>query len=445
MTPAPTLHTIYALSTPPGKSGVAIIRVSGSQTAASFKALGVAQLPTPRMATLAALFMPDGTPIDRALALYFPAPHSFTGEDVAEYHVHGGRSVIRAVLGVLSALPDLRLAEPGEFMRRAFMNGKMDLTAAEGLADLIDAETESQRRQALRLMQGDAAHFFNDLRAGIVHALAYLEAYIDFPDEDIPTHVLKDIEDELTPLAFRIGEQLAKAHLGQTIREGVRIAIIGPPNAGKSSLLNHLAQRDVAIVSPLAGTTRDVLEVHLDIKGYSVTIVDTAGIREHQDVIEQEGIRRSLVEAENADIKILLLDASSLHASPQDPQFVGLVDERTVIVYNKSELSAISLPSSSLAVSVKQNQGIDQFLGQLEQRLETFFPAETVFVTRQRHQEHLVRALKHIHNYLDGSALPLELQCEELRRSAFEIGKITGTIAVDELLGHIFSSFCIGK
>lgn len=440
MTKHPT--TIYALSTPPGKSGVAIVRVSGSHTRDALKAFGVATLPAPRVATLAALHGPDGALIDRALVMYFPSPHSFTGEDVAEFHVHGGRSVIRALLGALSTLPGLRLAEPGEFMRRAFLNGKLDLTAAEGLADLIDAETESQRRQALRLMQGDAAAFFEGLRAGILHALAYLEAYIDFPDEDIPPHVLGEIDKELNSLADSIAAQLAKAKLGSAIREGIRVAIIGPPNAGKSSLLNLLAQRDVAIVSPIAGTTRDTLEAHLDIHGYSVTFVDTAGIREHQDAIEAEGIRRSLREAEQADIRILLRDASM--ASTHD-EFCRFEDERTLAVFNKCEQASSPPAPPALAISVERGIGIDALMEALEHRLETFFPVEPVFVTRDRHREHLSNALMYIKKYLFSSALPLELKCEELRSAAHEIGKITGRIAVDELLGHIFSSFCIGK
>ncbi len=435
----PSSPTIYALSTPPGKSGVAIIRVSGMKTQTALQALGVSPLPAPRMAKLAALHAPGGALIDRALVLYFPGPSSFTGEDVAEFHVHGGRSVIRAMLDSLAALPGLRLAEPGEFMRRAFLNGKMDLTAAEGLADLIDAETESQRRQALRLMQGEAAKFFDGLRSGILHALAYLEAYIDFPDEDIPAHVLGEIDAELNGLKESITRQLAMAKLGSTIREGVRVAIIGPPNAGKSSLLNLLAQRDVAIVSPLAGTTRDVLEAHLDIRGYSVTFVDTAGIREHQDEIEAEGIRRSLREADNADVRILLRDASAATAKDEFSRFE---DERTLSVYNKSDLAKAA---PSLAISVEQATGIDRLLAELEKKIETFFPAESVYVTRERHRHHLSNGLIYINNYLDSPSLPLELKCEELRSAAYEIGKITGRISVDELLGHIFSSFCIGK
>lgn len=438
--------TIYALSTPPGKSGVAVIRVSGDNASLALGAFGIEKMPQARVATLCTLLHLDKTPIDRALVLHFLAPHSFTGEDVTEYHVHGGRSVIRAVLSVLATLPDFRLAEPGEFMRRAFMNGKMDLTAAEGLADLIDAETESQRQQALRLMQGDAAKFFEELRSGMVHALAYLEAFIDFPDEDIPSHVLSEIDAELQPLVERIEEQLAKARIGQTIRDGVRVAIIGPPNAGKSSLLNLLAKRDVAIVSPLAGTTRDVVEAHLEMKGYSVTFADTAGIREQGDVIEQEGIRRSLLEAERADIKILLLDASAGDVLNSIEPYAGLMDERTLLVYNKCELLDTPLPASlGLGISILHETGIDQFLGALEKHIEQAYPAESLYVTRKRHQQHLEAALHHLRVYRDEKALPIELQCEELRAAANEIGKITGVIAVDELLGHIFSSFCIGK
>lgn len=419
-----------------------MIRVSGTKLRDVLAALGVTPLPAPRMATLASLRDADGALIDRALVLHFPAPGSFTGEHVAEFQVHGGRAVVRGVLAALSALPGLRLAEPGEFMRRAFHNGKLDLTEVEGLADLIDAESTSQHRQAVKLMQGEAAKFYESLRHGILHSLAYLEAYIDFPDEEIPEHVLREITDELNGLKSRIEEQLAKARIGESIREGLRVAIIGPPNAGKSSLLNLLARREVAIVSPIAGTTRDVLEAHLELKGYSVTFVDTAGIREHtQDSIEQEGIRRSLREAEQADLRIYLQDATAPTPLPQ-----GFVqDERSLLVYNKSDLAAPAAQAGSIAISVQTGAGIEQLLTELEQRMERLYPAESLWVTRQRHADHMGNALRFINNYLLAPALPLELRCEELRSAAHEIGKITGKIAVDELLGHIFSAFCIGK
>lgn len=438
-----SLDTIYALSTPHGKSGVAVIRVSGKAAKESLPALGVMSAPPPRMARLSLLASKDGVQIDKALVLFFPSPNSFTGEDIIELQVHGGRSVINAVLAELNRIEGFRLAQPGEFMRRAFLNGKMDLTAAEGLADLIDAETESQRRQAMRLMQGEAAKFFEELRAGIVHSLAYLEAFIDFPDEDIPPQAQEEVSNEVTALTNRITNALSRAYLGQTIREGVRIVIMGPPNAGKSSLLNLLAQRDVAIVSPIAGTTRDILEAHLDINGYSVTFVDTAGIREHKDEIEAEGIRRSIQAGKMADIKVIMLDSSEQNPAVFANELNAHMDEKTILVYNKTDLALA--PADALAISTKTYTGIDKFLSVIQTRLAACFPPEPTYITRTRHQQHLVTAQNHLRNFLDTPSLPLELRCEELRSAAAEIGKITGIISVDELLGHIFSLFCIGK
>ena len=243
--------------------------------------------------------------------LYFPAPHSFTGEDIVEFHIHGSRAVIHMLLTALGTLPGLRPAEAGEFARRAFLNGKMDLTVAEGLADLIDAETEAQRKQALRVMKGESAAFYNRLRLGILEALALTEAYIDFPDEDIPPEVLSQTDARVNKLAELIREQLADKHVAERVRTGVQVVILGPPNAGKSSLMNLLAKREVAIVSHTAGTTRDVIEVHLDIGGYPVIVADTAGLREAEDAVEQEGIRRSFERAQVADIRIIVLDAEA--------------------------------------------------------------------------------------------------------------------------------------
>jgi tRNA modification GTPase len=441
------MDTIFALSTPPGKSGVAVVRVSGPLASATLGALGVRSLPSPRLATLAALGIGDEA-LDQALVIYFPAPHSFTGEDTIEYHVHGGRAVIRRLLEMLGSLPSLRPAGPGEFTRHAFLNGKMDLTAAEGLADLIDAETEAQRKQALRFMQGAAAEFYGALRAGMLEALALTEAYIDFPDEEIPELVLTQTRDKARGLHAMIERQLKGGGAAQRIRDGVQVAILGPPNAGKSSLMNWLARRDIAIVAPTPGTTRDVIEAHLDIGGYAVVVADTAGLREADDAVEREGIRRSLKRAEAADIRIVVLDAAEIAAGKAEPG--ALMTPDAMVVVNKTDLALPSSLSfvagrSPLLVSVKQETGLDALMAALKVRIAELSGAEASFVARARHHHHLTQALAHLGRYLAAESAGLELRCEELRRAAVEIGKITGAVSADEVLGVVFSRFCIGK
>ncbi|HEU5046949.1 MAG TPA: tRNA uridine-5-carboxymethylaminomethyl(34) synthesis GTPase MnmE [Rickettsiales bacterium] len=440
------MQTIFAVATPPGKSGVAVIRISGEQAKTALCALGVPQSLTPRIAALASL-QHAGEAIDKALVLYFNAPHSFTGEEVAEIHCHGSRATLHKLTQVLASLPGFRLAEPGEFTRRAFLNGKMDLTAAEGLADLIDADTEAQRKQALRVMEGETASFFEALRADILHSLAFLEAYIDFPDEDIPESVLAEVTSEINEVAARISAQLADNRAGEKIREGIYIAILGAPNVGKSSLLNWLAKREAAIVSDIAGTTRDVIEVQLDIKGYPVILADTAGIREQAETIEREGIRRSFERARTADIKLVMLDATQAAAAQN---VSTLIDENAIVLWNK--VDAAQSPGAALAdnikpiaVSVKERIGLEKLIEAIETKIAASVPPEASFITRSRHRAHLVAALEHLGKYEAARMRALELACEELRRAATEIGKITGRISVDEVLGHIFSSFCIGK
>ncbi len=449
------MFTIFALATPPGKSGVAVIRISGTAAKESFTTLAV-PLPAPRRATLATLKYNDEI-IEKALVLYFNGPESFTGEDVVEIHCHGSHAVLRQLLRILSALPHYRMAEPGEFTRRAFLNGKMDLTAAEGLADLIDADTEAQRKQAMRLMEGESEKFYGALRKNILHSLAFLEAYIDFPDEDIPDTVLAEIDSEIQDIVRTIHAQLADNSASEKIREGIAIAILGAPNVGKSSLMNLLAKRDVAIVSSIAGTTRDVIEVHLDIKGYPVILADTAGIREHADSIEQEGIRRSLERAKAADIKIVVLDVAEVAGCRL--QVAGALDllatcdmqpATTIILLNKSDLLP-PLPLSPIhdiipiPFSVKERFGVDSLMQAIEEKIGGTIPPERSFITRQRHRLHLETALSHMQRYTHMQNQGIELRCEELRLAATEIGKITGRIPVDEVLGEIFSNFCIGK
>lgn len=441
--------TIFALCTPPGKSGVAMVRVSGPQAFTTLAMLGVDPLPVPRMAALAKLES-GAEVLDEALVLRFVAPHSFSGEDCVEYHTHGSRAVVKRLLEALSAMPNLRPAEPGEFTRRAFNNGKMDLTAAEGLADLIDAETEAQRRQAVRFMQGEAARFYGVLRMQMLEALALTEAYIDFPDEEIPESVLAQTDKTMALVAQQIEGQLADKGASERIRDGIQVAILGPTNAGKSSLMNMLANRDVAIVSDIAGTTRDVIEVHLDIGGYAVIVADTAGLRESQDAVEAEGMRRSVARAKEADIRILVLDAVTFAEQIEDKAIGELIDFNAILLINKTDLiEGKSLPSvkglTPLPFSALRQTGMDEFMAQLETRIAALSATPASYIACSRHRHYLTQALAHIMRYRELAGAGLELRCEELRRASVEIGKITGVIGADEVLGVVFSRFCIGK
>lgn len=438
--------TIFAPATAAGRAGVAVLRLSGPQALAALAALGV-QPPAPRLATRARLLHPaTKAMVDEALVLYFPAPHSFTGETVVELQTHGSRAVLAALCDILAALPGLRLAEPGEFARRAFANGKLDLAEIEGLADLIDAETESQRVQALRLLTGENSARFEALRAQILHALAHMEAYIDFPDEDIPPDIYKDIREKVRAISALISSLLADGQRGERIREGINVVILGAPNAGKSSLLNVLAQRDAAIVSATPGTTRDAVEVQLNIGGYAVVLVDTAGLRDSADPIEQEGVRRARARAEAADIKLVLFEA----LSAPDAASLALIDAHTIVIASKSELSPGAPPAllaahAPLALSAHTGAGVDALLQLLAERLAAHFAqaGDAPLITRARHRQALTRARRYLLHFIVGG--PIELACQELRWAAMEIGKITGKIAVDELLDQVFRDFCIGK
>ena len=338
-------QTIFAPASAAGKSGVAVFRVSGKDARRAITDLcKPSDVPAPRFAALRDIKHPhSGEVIDRALVLFFPAPHSFTGEDVVEFHTHGGRAVTNAVIDALTVLPAFRLAEAGEFTRRAFENGKMDLTEAEAIADLIHAETEAQRKQALRQLDGALGRIYEDWRARLSRSLAYMEAAIDFADEELPPDMLEKQSVVLRDLRTEIAAHLNDNHRGERLREGFSIAILGAPNAGKSSLLNALAQREAAIVSPTAGTTRDVIEVHLDIGGYAVTLADTAGLRESSDAIESEGIRRAHAHAQQADLKVLVFDGTT----QPDAETLALVDENAVVVINKIDevkIGGVPLP-----------------------------------------------------------------------------------------------------
>lgn len=440
--------TIVAWSTVIGRSGVAVLRISGTQALSVLAYLGVAKPPAPRMATLVKLNDPHTqTPIDHCLCLYFPSPHSFTGEDVIELHTHGSLAIIQILTDLLIAHPACRLAEPGEFSRRAFHNHKMDLIQAEGLADLIDAETQAQHKQAIRLMQGSVGQHYHGYRTRIIEALAMMEAYIDFPDEEIPEHVIHAAQEMIRSLKTDITVALADNGIGEKIRSGLTTVIIGAPNVGKSSLINVLAKRDVAIVSEEAGTTRDAIEVHLNLDGFSMTLIDTAGLRETDQPIEAEGIRRSLERASHADIKIAVFDLVT--NTEFDKDTLDIIDDSTLVIVNKADqLNAynpvIIKEHTPLLISCRSGVGIDDLIEALKIKTTQLMTGlNTPIISRARHREALTYALSRLEVFLRGG--PLELITEDLRSAAFAIAKITGKIEVDDILDVVFGSFCIGK
>lgn len=449
--------TIFALSSAPGRAGVAVIRISGPQAGLALEDMAGA-CPPPRVAHLTRLNDPGtGEALDEGLVLWFPAPNSFTGEDVAELHLHGGRSVVAGTIAALSALPGLRPAEAGEFTRRAFDNGKLDLSQVEGLADLIDAETDAQRRQALRQMEGGLSRWTETWRGRLTRLLAHVEAAIDFPDEDLPDDLTRRVRLDVAALRAEILRVLGDDRRGERLRDGLYIAILGPPNVGKSSLLNALAQRDVAIVSEVAGTTRDLIEVHLDLGGYPVTLADTAGLREleargaldGQSAIEAEGMRRARAGAAAADLKLTVLDVR------EHPEFdrltLGLIDDDTIVLLNKTDLAAGPIPDTvagraAIGVSAKTGAGLPDLLerlaGEVADRLSgggTTAPA----LTRARHR----RALEDCAHALQraSSAKLTELAAEDLRLATRALGRITGRVDVEDVLDIVFRDFCIGK
>lgn len=437
--------TIFALASGGSAAGVAVIRVSGSRAGESVRRL-VGRLPPPRRATYAAL-VDHGESIDDGLILWFPGPASFTGEDVAEFHVHGGKATVVRVLAALSVMPSLRMAEPGEFTRRAFENGKLDLTVAEGLADMVAAETEAQRRQAFRQMQGDLGRLYDGWRERLLAAQGHIEAAIDFSDQDLPAGVGAQVAATVAEVAAEIGAHLADGRRGERLRDGIHIAIVGAPNVGKSSLLNKLARRDAAIVSATAGTTRDVIEVHMDLGGYPVTIADTAGLREAGDAIEAEGVSRARRRAEQADLKIAVFDAQNWPLV--DPATIGLVDERTIPVLNKIDLKRPSGPvqvddRAGVALSVATGQGFDTLLERLAAEVEARFAVlGTPSPTRERHRSALEACREALKRF--ATAKSPELAAEDLRLASRALGRITGRVDVEEILDRIFAEFCIGK
>lgn len=439
-------ETIFALSTGVLPSAVAIVRVSGPAAGAVVAALTQATAPSPRHATLRALRDADGAIIDQALVLFWRGPASFTGEDVAEFHVHGGRAVVAKLLTTLGRRGDCRPAQAGEFTRQAFLNGRMDLTAVEGLGDLIAAETEAQRRAALSQMSGALRRQCDALSARLVRARALLEAAIDFADEsDVPEEITAQALLEIGAIRSRIAALLAEGRPAERLRNGLTVVLVGAPNAGKSSLMNALAGRDVAIVSAEAGTTRDVLSVDLDLAGYAVRLFDTAGLREAESAVEREGVRRAKARAETADL-VLLLQATD---EPAPPPIV----ETTAPVWrlrSKADLAAISLGmelpgDDDLAISTRTEDGLDVLLARLSRfAADSFDGGDQALVLQERQRGLLQLCGQHLENALL-ERQPSEVVAEEARLALAAMGSITGAVSTEAVLGAIFSSFCIGK
>jgi len=440
-------RTIFALATAPGRAGIAIVRVSGPAATAVCRALTGAEPPAPRRAIRRLVCDPaSGELLDTVLVLWFPAPRSVTGEDVLELQLHGSPAVIAGVIEALSRLPGCFLAEPGEFTRRAFDNGKLDLTEIEGLADLIAAETAAQRRQAVRQMDGELGRLYDGWRAALVRLLAHLEADIDFADEALPANLAAQARATIDPLAAAMAAHLAGGRAGERLRTGLNVAILGAPNVGKSSLLNALARRDAAIVSARAGTTRDVIEVHLDLGGWPVTLADTAGLRDSTDDIEQEGVRRALRRTEEADLKLIVLDASA----PDIPAPVrALIDDDALLVLNKIDVAAGANPTgaperAALKLSAKTGQGIDALVAALGARAAAALGSGADPVpTRARHRAAVEEARACL--VRAGTAALPELVAEDVRLAVRALGRITGRVDVEDILDVIFREFCIGK
>ena len=446
------LRRFFALSSAAGKAGVAVIRVSGAQAWKSLDRLAKGRLPEPRKTKLMTLISPKtGDLIDHAMVIGFKGLNSFTGEDVIEYHCHGSPAILEELLSLLGKMEGHRMANHGEFTRRAFENGKLDLTEAEAIADLIDAETKMQKEQALSQMGGALSSVYNGWAEELTRALAYVETIIDFPDEDVPDTETAKATPSIQKLQEKIEIHLNDNRRGERLRNGIHIAVIGAPNAGKSSLVNLLAERDIAIVSDMAGTTRDVIEAHLNLGGYPVILADTAGLRpdqigdDGQEAVESEGIRRAIEKAKAADLRVLVFDAS---AEKPDKHTLDLMDESAILVANKSDLDsqALDLPDANpVLISTKTGENIDQLLSVLKEKIAKEFTVsrETPSLTRERHRQNLENCNTSLVAAL--TQKQPELMAQDLRFAVNELGRITGRVDVEDLLDVIFKDFCIGK
>ena len=442
--------TIYALSSGPGISGLAVIRVSGPETKKVIKVLTNGSLPKPRLATLKKINKINTSElIDEGIIIWFPAPESYTGENMAEFHVHGSRAVINQIHSSISKIEDCRLAEPGEFTKIAFQNGKINLLKAESISDLISSETEIQRQQAIKIMTGKSSDKFDLLREKLLKILANLEAKIDFPDEDLPQDILNNIKKNSEEIKSEIKKILDDQKVGERIREGFKIAIVGPTNAGKSSLLNYLSRREVAIVSEIAGTTRDVIETHLNIDGLPVVVSDTAGIRQSKNEIEKKGIKLALKRADDADLNIVVVEPKSI-------DFTGflkdLISTKSLLVVNKSDLGIEKIDLefkkyNPIYISLKNETNVNQLISAIKDKLKNqFINFEDILITRERHRQHLEQCVLHLENFKNKNETEdFDKAAEDIRLATRHLGMIVGKVDVEEILGSIFNDFCIGK
>ncbi|WP_040409873.1 tRNA uridine-5-carboxymethylaminomethyl(34) synthesis GTPase MnmE [Asticcacaulis sp. AC402] len=441
-------QTIFALATAQGRAGVSIIRLSGPDALTALKQL-TNKAVTPRTAVFTSLTH-EGDLIDEAIVLWFKAPHSFTGEDCIELHVHGSKAILDRLYGVLTRL-GLRLAEPGEFSRRALENGKLDLTQAEGIADLVDAESEAQRRQALTQIGGGLKTQYEAWRTALIDILARIEVFIDFPDEDLPTELADSILERIADVEASLKLAIADSQRGCQIREGFRIVILGEPNAGKSSLFNALLKVEAAIVTPIAGTTRDVIEAQLRIGAYSVLLYDTAGLRETEELVEREGVRRARAKGDEADLRLWVVDSSAAGFAGIDPRAGDLVvfnkiDQGSDKLYKSFVRSDVSRETQSLKVSASTGQGVPDLVAAIEtvvtERLSVqTFPA----ATRARHVERLQEAADHLEQAQGTRMRVPELTAEHVRASINSFEALFGRYDVEGVLDVVFSTFCIGK
>jgi len=442
--------TIYALSSGSGISGIAVIRVSGENTSEVIKKLTGSKLPLPRVATLKKFNKNEGKKlIDEGVILWFPGPNSYTGEDLAEFHVHGSRAVINAMHAAISKVKNCRLAEPGEFTKKAFQNGRINLLKAESIADLISSETEIQRKQALKIMSGKSADKFNTWREKLIKILSYVEAKIDFPEEDLPKKIINEVHKKSKSVLTEIKKTLNDQKVGERIREGFKIAIVGPPNSGKSSLLNYFSKRDVAIVSEIAGTTRDVIETHLNLDGYPVIVSDTAGIRSSKNEIEKKGIKIALKRAEDADLRLVIVSPKNVNFSSL---LKHLLTKNAILVINKSDLIKGKINSKfrkyeHILISIKKDLNLNKLIKRIKNKLKNKFTTnEDILITRERHRQNLINCVFHLEKFQKKkSTLDFDKAAEDLRLATRHLGMIVGKVDVEELLGSIFNDFCIGK
>jgi tRNA modification GTPase len=439
---------IYALSSGRGPSGIAIIRLSGKDTLKICQVITKENIIKNKEVNLFKFYDPStNNLIDEGLLLFFQSPNSYTGDDLAEFHIHGSNAVISLFLDVLSKQANCRMAEPGEFTKIAFQNNKIDLLEAESIGDLIHSETELQRQQALRFIQGNASNYYNSLRDKLIKSLAYIEAKIDFAEDDIPDTVLKEVHTAIEEIYIEIKKTLEDQRVGEKIREGFKVSIIGEVNAGKSSLLNLLSKRDVAIVSDEKGTTRDIIEVYLNLDGYPVILADTAGIRESENNIEKKGIELAINRSKESDLNLIIIDNSSKQV---DKKILDLINQDSIVVLNKSDVSndnSGEYKNNGILISVKNNKNIDKLIDLIKDKLsKKIINTKNILVSRERHRNKLNLCLLELEKFLEKKqSKEIELAAEDLRMATRHLGAIIGKVDVEEILGSIFKDFCIGK